>query len=490
MTVKGQILVVDDEAAQREILRTILAAEGYHVATAKTAAEALAKGEETRFDLVLTDLRMPGADGLSLVRELSREDPPTLVIIMTGFGSLDSAEQAMKHGAFDYLTKPLERDDLLRIVDRAFERINLIHENRLLRQQLEERYRIEGIVGSHYRMQEVFAKLHKVSNSNSTVLIFGESGTGKELIARAIHRHSPRHERTFVAVSCAAIPETLIESELFGYEKGAFTGAMTRRQGLFEAADKSTLFLDEIGELSVAMQAKVLRALQEREVRRVGSHDSIRVDVRIIAATNKNLEEEVAKGSFREDLYYRLNVVTIPLPPLRERSTDIPQLAEHFIRRACEDAGRPSMPITTEAMRLLLQYHWPGNVRQLEAVLQRAVLLSDGKKVDYMDLPIEVRFPTLPSRVPDAPEVERAHRFPLPTDGLDLEAVERDFIVQAMHQAGWVIAKAAKLLGLSYRTLQYRLEKFQIRRDGSEGVGAADEETGDARTGPRDGSLS
>jgi two-component system response regulator PilR (NtrC family) len=483
---KGQILVVDDETAQREILRTILTAEGYEVETAGTAAEALTKGGRRRFDLVLSALRMPGADGLSLVRELSREDPPTLVIIMTGFGSLDSAEQAMKQGAFDYLTKPLERDDLLRIVGRAFDRVALIQENRLLRQQLEERYRIEGIVGSHYRMQEVFDKLHKVSNSSSTVLIVGESGTGKELIARAIHRHGPRRDRTFVAVSCAAIPETLIESELFGYEKGAFTGAMTRRQGLFEAADKSTLFLDEIGELNVNMQSKVLRALQEREIRRVGSHDNVKVDVRIVAATNKNLEEEVSRGTFREDLYYRLNVVTILLPPLRERSTDIPQLAEYFVRRVCAEAARPPMAITTEAMRLLLQYHWPGNVRQLEAVLQRAVLMANDQKIDYTDLPIEVRFSTLPSREPQAITPGEAHRFLLPPQGIDLEAVERGFILQAMELSSWVIAKAAKLLGLSYRTLQYRLEKYQIRREGGEGVGSAGEQPDEASAGPRE----
>jgi len=483
---KGQILVVDDEAAQREILRTILTAEDYQVETAGTAAEALDKGGKRRFDLILSDLRMPGADGLSLVRDLSREDPPTLVIIMTGFGSLDSAEQAMKQGAFDYLTKPLERDDLLRIVGRAFDRIGLIQENRLLRQQLEERYRVAGIVGSHYRMQEVFDKLHKVSNSTSTVLIMGESGTGKELVARAIHGHGPRRDRTFVAVSCAAIPETLIESELFGYEKGAFTGAMSRRQGLFEAADRSTLFLDEIGELNVNMQSKVLRALQEREIRRVGSHESLKVDVRIIAATNRNLEDEVAKGNFREDLYYRLNVVTIPLPSLRERSTDIPQLAEYFVKRVCAEAGRPPMPITTEAMRLLLHYHWPGNVRQLEAVLQRAVLLSDGQKIDYTDLPIEVRFSSLPSREPEVGPAGETHRFLLPTQGIDLEGVERDFILQAMEVSGWVIAKASKLLGLSYRTLQYRLEKFQIRREGSEGVGSPEEQPGRADGGPRD----
>jgi transcriptional regulator with GAF, ATPase, and Fis domain len=289
-----------------------------------------------------------------------------------------------------------------------------------------------------------------------------------------------------VAVSCAAIPETLIESELFGYEKGAFTGAISRRQGLFEAADKSTLFLDEIGELNVNMQSKVLRALQEREIRRVGSHESLKVDVRIIAATNKNLEDEVAKGNFREDLYYRLNVVTIPLPPLRERSTDIPQLAEYFVKRVCAEAGRPPMPITTEAMRLLLHYHWPGNVRQLEAVLQRAVLLSDGKKIDYTDLPIEVRFSSLPSREPGAGSTGETHRFLLPPQGIDLEGVEREFILQAMEVSGWVIAKAAKLLGLSYRTLQYRLEKFQIRREGSEEVGPPEEQPRGADGGPRD----
>jgi transcriptional regulator with GAF, ATPase, and Fis domain len=323
-------------------------------------------------------------------------------------------------------------------------------------------------------MREVFDKLHKISNSNSTVLIRGESGTGKELVARAIHRHSPRRDGTFVAVSCAAIPETLIESELFGHEKGAFTGAIGRHQGLFEVADKSTLFLDEIGELSPNMQAKVLRTLQEREIRRVGGRESIKVDVRIIAATNKTLEEEVDKGTFREDLFYRLNVVTISLPPLRERSTDIQQLAQYFIERACAEAGRPPLPITKEAMRLLLQYHWPGNVRQLEAVLQRAILLSDGRKIDYIDLPVEVRFSSLPGHEP-TPEAAAASggpvRFLLPPQGINLEEVERDFIVQAVELSGGVIAKAAKLLGLSYRTLQYRLDKFQIRRESGEASG-------------------
>jgi transcriptional regulator with GAF, ATPase, and Fis domain len=288
-------------------------------------------------------------------------------------------------------------------------------------------------------------------------------------------------------VSCAAIPETLIESELFGHEKGAFTGAVGRHLGLFEAADKSTLFLDEIGELSPNMQAKVLRALQEREIRRVGGRESIKIDVRILAATNKNLEEEVNRGRFREDLFYRLNVVTIALPPLRERSTDIPQLAEYFVKRVCTEASRSPMPVTTEAMRLLLQYHWPGNVRQLEAVLQRAVLLSDGQKIDYSDLPVEVRFSTLPSHESEAAAGPAGtHRFLLPPMGIDLEGVERDFILQAMELSGWVIAKAAKLLGLSYRTLQYRLDKFEIHREGSEGVGSSEEPTSEANPGPRE----
>jgi DNA-binding NtrC family response regulator len=461
---RGRILVVDDEGSQREILRTILSAEGYSVETAPGGGDAVRRCQEKPFDLVLTDLRMPGTDGLSLVERLTRDDPPTLVILMTAYGSLDSAEQALKRGAFDYLTKPIEREELLLTVKRVFERIQLSQENRLLRQQLEERFRVEGIVGSHFRMQEVFEKIHKVSGSNSTVLLIGESGTGKELVARAIHRHSPRRERPFVAVSCAAIPETLIESELFGYEKGAFTGASFRHLGLFEAADKSTLFLDEIGELSTNLQAKVLRALQEKEVRRVGGREDIKVDVRIIAATNKNLEEEIEQGAFREDLFYRLNVVSVVIPPLRERSTDIPQLIEHFIEKHSEGSGNRTRGISKEAMRLLMNYHWPGNVRQLEAVVERAMLLSDGPEIEHYDLPIEVRFFDLPAQPAASGTPGSKFGIEIPEQGISFEALERDLIVQAMEKSDWVITKAARLLGLSYRTLQYRLEKFQIKR--------------------------
>jgi len=475
---RGRVLVVDDEGSQRDILRTILSAEGYAVETAPGGLEAVRRCQEKAFDVVLTDLRMPGTDGLSLVERLTRDDPPTLVVLMTAYGSMDSAEQALKRGAFDYLTKPIEREELLLTVRRAFERIQLSQENRLLRQQLEKRFRVEGIVGSHFRVQEVFEKIQKVSGSNSTVLLIGESGTGKELVARAIHRHSPRRERPFVALSCAAIPETLIESELFGYEKGAFTGASFRHLGLFEAADKSTLFLDEISELNINLQAKVLRALQEREVRRVGGREDIKVDVRIIAASNKNLEDEIERGAFREDLFYRLNVVSIVIPPLRERSTDIPQLAGYFIKKHGERSGKPIRGVTNEAMRLLMSYHWPGNVRQLEAVLERAMLLCDGPEIEHYDLPIEVRFFDLPAQ--PHPSSTSGNRFgvEIPEGGISFEELERDLIAQAMEKSDWVITKAARLLGLSYRTLQYRLEKFQVRRGNvrgrvdREGVGA------------------
>ena len=465
----GRILVVDDEGPQREIVRRILAAEGYSVAVASGGGEAVARWQEKPFELVLTDLRMPGTDGLTVVERLTRDDPPTLVILMTAYGSIDSAQQAVKRGAFDYLTKPIDREELLLTVERAFERIQLIQENRLLRKELEKRFRVEGIVGSHFRMQEVFEKIQKVSNSASTVLLVGESGTGKELVARAIHRYSPRRDRPFVAVSCAAIPETLIESELFGYEKGAFTGAAFRRLGLFEAADKSTLFLDEIGELNINMQAKVLRALQEKAVRRVGGVEDVKVDARIIAATNKDLEEEIKRGAFREDLFYRLNVVSVVIPPLRERSTDIPQLIEYFVKKSSESSGKRIGGITDEAMRLLMNYHWPGNVRQLEAVIERAMLLSDGREIEHYDLPIEVRFFDLPTQALPSTARDRKFGIEIPAEGILFEELERDLIVQAMEKSDWVITKAARLLGMSYRTLQYRLEKFRIKR----GSGAA-----------------
>jgi two-component system response regulator PilR (NtrC family) len=461
---RGRILVVDDEGPQGEILRTILSAEGYSVETAPGGGEAVRRCQEKPFDLVLTDLRMPGTDGLSLVERLTRDDPPTLVILMTAYGSLDSAEQALKRGAFDYLTKPIEREELLLTIKRAFERIQLSEENRLLRHQLEERFRIEGIVGSHFRMQEVFEKIHKVSGSNSTVLVIGESGTGKEMVARTIHRQSQRRDHPFIAVNCAAIPESLLESEIFGHERGAFTGAVERRAGCFELADGGTIFLDEVAEMQVSTQAKFLRILQGGTFRRLGGKNEIDVDVRVIAATNKDPADAVKEGLLREDLFYRLNVVSIVIPPLRERSTDIPQLVEHFIKKHAESTRKPIRGITNEAMRLLMNYHWPGNVRQLEAVVERAMLLSEGPEIEHYDLPIEVRFFALPAQLVPVSAPGGTFGIEIPEQGISFEALERDLIVQAMEKSDWVITKAARLLGLSYRTLQYRLEKFHIKR--------------------------
>ena len=461
---RGRILVVDDEGSQREILRTILSAEGYLVETAPGGGDAVRRCQEKPFDLVLTDLRMPGTDGLSLVERLTRDDPPTLVILMTAYGSLDSAEQALKRGAFDYLRKPIEREELLLTVKRAFERIQLSQENRLLRQQLEERFRVEGIVGSHFRMREVFEKIHKVSGSNSTVLLIGESGTGKELVARAIHRQSQRRDRPFIAVNCAAIPEGLLESEIFGHERGAFTGAVERRAGCFELADGGTILLDEVAEMQLSTQAKFLRILQGGTFRRLGGRSEIGVDVRVIAATNRDPFEAVKEGLLREDLFYRLNVVSIVIPPLRERSTDIPQLVEHFIEKHSEGSGKRIRGIGKEAMRLLMNYHWPGNVRQLEAVVERAMLLSDGLEIEHYDFPIEVRFFDLPALPAASGTPGSKFGIEIPEQGISFEALERDLIVQAMEKSDWVITKAARLLGLSYRTLQYRLEKFQIKR--------------------------
>ncbi|MBI5199436.1 MAG: sigma-54-dependent Fis family transcriptional regulator, partial [Nitrospirae bacterium] len=404
------------------------------------------------------DIKIPDIDGLSLLNSFTKDLHPSTVIMMTAYGSINSAVEAMKKGAFDYLTKPLEKDELLIIVKRAFEKINLEKENRILRQELEEKFRIDGIVGSHGSMQEIFKLIKKVSNSNSTVLIYGESGTGKELIARAIHYNSPRRKRPFMAINCASIPETLLDSELFGFEAGAFTGAIGRKIGLFEASNGSTLFLDEIGDLSPDMQAKILRALQEREIRRLGSRENIKVDVRIISATNKDLEKEMKMGRFREDLFYRLQVIAIMIPPLRERYTDIPELITHFIEKNNRLLSKDIKGISEEALRILLAYQWPGNVRQLESIIERAVLLTEGRWILPEDLPVEVRNPIVSLGMLD---------IEIPDEGISLEELEKRLILKAMEKSGGVITKAAKLLGISFRTLQYRLEKFDVKKESS-----------------------
>ena len=456
----GHVLVIDDEKSQRDILTVILEGEGYSVETASNVPQALTCYQGHPADVVLTDLSMPERDGLSLLAELIKVDPEALVILITAYGTIGSAVQAMKQGAFDYLTKPVDREELLITITRAFEKLHLVKENRQLHQQLQEKFKVENIVGHHPLMQEVLRLLQKVSASQATVLITGESGTGKELVARALHAHSPRAQQPFLALNCAAVPETLIESELFGHEKGAFTGAQARQVGLFEAVDQGTLFLDEIGDLSLPLQAKRLRVLQEKEIRRIGGREDVKVDVRVVAATNRKLATAIKQGAFREDLFYRLNVVSIHVPPLRDRTTDIPELIEHFLKEYAASSGKVVKEVTDGALRALLEYRWPGNVRELESVIERVVLLCDGGRVNREDLPAEVR-----TRATLLDKMD----FDLPADGFSLEEFERRLLETAMARSNGVIAKAAKMLGLTYKTMQYRLEKFQIGRGSSGG---------------------
>ncbi len=453
----GTLLVVDDEKHQRESLQAILEDEGYRVAVAADGRQALAAAGETRPEVVLTDLKMPGMSGMDLVKALSEGTLPPRVILVTAHGSVERAREAHKLGAFDYMSKPVVADELLFRVERALESYRLAERNLRLERRLKGDA-LEAMVGDSPAMREVFRLVEKIAPTSSTVLVRGESGTGKELVARAIHARSGRSGKPFHALNCAAIPETLLESELFGYEKGAFTGADARKAGLFEAASGSTLFLDEIGDLSLPLQGKLLRALQEKEVRRVGGTESIPVDVRVVAATNRDLEAMMKSGQFREDLFYRLNVLPIQLPPLRERSSDVPALVQRFLEKANAAHGTAVETVEPDAMELLTAHGWPGNIRQLESVLERAVLLCDGHAVRPDDLPLEIRLKTAPS--------SRPYGFEIPAEGIDIEELERQLIVQAMERSGWVIARGARLLGLSYRTLQYRLEKFGIRRPG------------------------
>lgn len=440
---RKKILIVDDEKRQREILELILSEENYQVSTAMSGEQALKMVRQERYDLVLTDLKMGGMDGLRLLQQLLQIDSSVIVILMTAHGSIDSAKEAIKLGAYDYLEKPLEKDRLLEIVSKALNRLKSLD---------------TAIIGDSAEMARVKKMILKVAGSSETVLIRGESGVGKELIARAIHDNSPRAGGNFSAVNCAAINENLLESELFGHERGAFTGANAEKKGLFEVADRGTLFLDEIGDMNITMQAKILRALQEREILRVGSTRPIKVDVRVIAATNRDLEAMVKENTFRADLYYRLNVIPINLPPLRSRRDDIPALIDYFLARQLHSAGVSSRVkgLTAAAQKLLLNYAWPGNVRQLESAIKRAVLLCESEQIDVEDLPVEIR--------QSVAEPPAGFSYRLPPEGISFEELERSLILQAMEQADWNITKAAKLLGLTFRTLQYRLEKFNIQK--------------------------
>ena len=449
----GSILIVDDEKGQRDILSAILSKEGYRILAVPGAREALQELEQGEFDLILTDLKMQGMSGMELMERVLSDNPKQCVVMMTAHGTLDTVKTAIKMGAFDYLEKPLERDDLILTLKRTFEHIMLLRENRVLHRKLAETKALPNMIGEHPKMMEVVKMINKIAPTSTTVLIYGESGTGKELVARAIHDGSPRKEKPFFAINCAAIPDSLMESELFGHEKGSFTGAGTREIGLFEAAEGGTVFLDEIGEMNIAMQAKLLRAIQEKEIRRVGGKLNIPVDVRIISATNKDLEQETKKGAFREDLFYRLNVIRITLPPLRERGNDIVTLANFFLKKYSASCGIPLKGIGKAALKILLEYGWPGNVRQLESVIERGVLMAESDYIQPEDLPAEVHHDAaLAGSLP----------FEFPAEGISIDGLERDLIIKAMQRADWVISKAAPLLGMSYKTLQYRLEKFGI----------------------------
>ena len=437
---RKSILVVDDEKAQREILDMILADEGHDVTTAASGEAALKFARDRRFDLVLTDLKMTGMDGIELLQQLLALDSSIIVILLTAHGSIESAKDALRRGAFDYLEKPYDKAALLETINRALDRLDAIDSE---------------IISASPKMETVKKMILKVARSNSTVLIRGESGTGKELIARAVHNQSPRAQEMFQAVNCAAINENLLESELFGHEKGSFTGAHAEKKGLFEIADRGTLFLDEIAELDVGIQAKLLRALQERKIRRVGGTHEMSVDVRVIAATNRDLRAMVSDGRFRDDLYYRINVLSIDVPPLRERREDIPVLIDYFLKKHTKNTSRLITGLTPETKKLMIDYSWPGNVRQLESAIERALLLAENDKITLEDLPTEVR-----QEVGPAAE----GMFKLPAEGINFEDVERNLITQAMEQTDYNITKAAKLLGLTFRTLQYRLEKFGIKK--------------------------
>ena len=453
----GRVLVADDEQSMREFLSIALRRAGHEVTLASSGAEALTALRAQPADVVITDLRMPGElDGLGLLRAVRAEAVDAEVILVTAFATADTAIAAMKQGAYDYLTKPFKIDELHALIDRAMEKRALVAENAALREQVAGRVRMAQLLGRSRAMQKVFELVGKISSTRTSVLITGESGTGKELVARALHTEGSRAGGAFVAVNCGAIPDELMESELFGHVKGAFTGAHADRPGLFREADGGTLFLDEIGELSLGLQVKLLRALQEKKVKPVGGSHEIEVDVRVVAATNRELEEEVARGAFRQDLYYRLNVIEVRLPPLRQRREDVSLLVEHFLRRFGKDHHKTLTGLSPAAMKRLEDYDFPGNVRELENIIERSVALAPGPVIDLDDLPpLRTAGPKPATLTGD-----------LPDEGVDLDRLVADFerawVQKALDRAGGVRKKAAQLLGITFRSMRYRLEKLGL----------------------------
>jgi DNA-binding NtrC family response regulator len=444
---KKRILVVEDEDKLRRVLELQLVSAGFEVDKAASAEEGLKVVD--RADLVLTDLRLPNMDGLQLLSLIRRQNAQVPVVMMTAFGSIETAVESMKAGATDFLLKPFSLDHLMQVVHKALEVRALRDENRQLKAELGRRYEFDNIIGRSPAMQEIFDTIERVAPTRATVLLAGESGTGKDLIARAIHFHSPRRDRPLVKINCTALPENLMESELFGYEKGAFTGANTSKPGKFEQADTGTVFLDEIGDVPGAIQVKLLRVLQEREFERLGSNVTRHIDVRVIAATNQDLRAALEQGTFREDLYYRLNVVPINIPPLRERKQDIPFLASHFVKKLAPDSGGRVESITDAAVAKLLSYHWPGNVRELENVIERSLVMCAGTQLDAADIKLE-----------NAPRPQsEAHFLP---EGLSLDQYEQEIIREALRRADGNKSQAARMLGLTRNALRYRLTQMGL----------------------------
>lgn len=443
---KGSILLVEDDGDVREVVRDTLSFAGFAVETAQDGLEAIEKVRETRIDVILSDLMMPRMDGLELLKRVKQFQPDTNVIIMTGYGTIETAVEAMKHGAADFITKPANSGELLVRVSRALKIKALVKENVLLREELKRKYSFCNIIGKSEKMQAVFWLIEKVSKSKSTVTIYGSSGTGKELVARAIHYNSPRRSRPFLAFNCSAIPDTLVESELFGHVKGSFTGAYHHKPGLFEEADGGTFFIDEIGSTSMALQAKLLRVLQEKEIRRVGSNETIKIDIRLITATNEDLEQKVHRGEFREDLFYRLHVIPVFLPDLKDRGEDVHLLAQHFLKIYTKQEGREIHGFSTEAMRFLTDYDWPGNVRELENAVERAVVITQNSLIKKEDLP---------SKILDGQQhlVKRAFN-----DLITLEELKNQYTLMVLEKTKGNKKMAAEILGINPRTL-YRKKK-------------------------------
>ena len=450
------VLIVDDEKNYLVVLEALLAPEGYEIMTLDNAQAALGLIEEADLDLLITDMKMPGMSGMKLLEASKKIKPELPVIMMTAYGTIEMAVEAMKKQAYDYITKPFQNEELKLTVQKALQNHRLIKENRLLTEALSDRYRYGKIIGKSKPMLEVYDLIRKVAQSKASVLITGPSGTGKELIAKAIHYDSPRKERPFISVNCGALTETLLESELFGHEKGAFTGAIAMKKGRFELADGGTLFLDEVGEMTPSLQVKLLRVLQEMEFERVGGTKTIEVDVRVLSASNRNLKEDVAQGSFREDLFYRLNVIHVEVPPLKERKEDIRLLVHHFIEKYRQDEGKSKIDLAPETWKALYSYPWPGNVRELENVIERAVVLNSGDLIESGDLPPEF------SEKPQELDIDR---FISPGAELQptLEKIEEKMIRRALVQADNVQAHAAEMLGITKSLIQHKMKKYNIR---------------------------